>query len=445
MRLSTAPLLRTLTLVLPLSLALPATMLAQSAGQDGERPGLVLVKPQAWSKPAEARVVEFVDYTDHSGYIELRTARSPKYQVPTAKIVKLIVYPKPPVSLENSAERASIQSVIDELSLMVSTFPSAARQINASAAPLKADAVKYDAGSVKLNGAWISRSGYAKQKANALADLIRPELTAAENIKEVDLNMNQYFIGLQNLAKNDPSVKPVVESIRGFYLSLVRKADRDATLAEVTGSGVGFERASDLIKKLEALKPEEDAKVALFIKSWKSAVDKAGELTKKITDARTEFEAAMTDAGATGAIPQLPPALSSTLGNVSDSVKAFRAGNPPSSVRVPMQLADAMLACAEKFPAMAKQIKNRELLDAKSVIDPLTNQAEVIGPQTAKVFQGIQKQLTDDVLKFQSLRNEAKMLAENDKIEEALKKYEAAYAIIPAQDVATQIDTLKKQ
>ena len=37
------------------------------------------------------------------------------------------------------------------------------------------------------------------------------------------------------------------------------------------------------------------------------------------------------------------------------------------------------------------------------------------------------------------------MLAENDKIEEALKKYQQAFAIIPSKDVAAQIDSLKKQ
>jgi hypothetical protein len=43
------------------------------------------------------------------------------------------------------------------------------------------------------------------------------------------------------------------------------------------------------------------------------------------------------------------------------------------------------------------------------------------------------------------LREEAKMLADNEKIEEAVKKYEEAFAVIPAKDVAAQIETLKKQ
>jgi dynactin complex subunit len=57
----------------------------------------------------------------------------------------------------------------------------------------------------------------------------------------------------------------------------------------------------------------------------------------------------------------------------------------------------------------------------------------------------VQKKVNGDIEKFQSLRNEAKMLAENDKIEAALKKYQQSYAIIPAKDVAAQIDALKKQ
>ena len=69
----------------------------------------------------------------------------------------------------------------------------------------------------------------------------------------------------------------------------------------------------------------------------------------------------------------------------------------------------------------------------------------IIGPKTSKALSGLQKQLAAGIEKFQALRNEGKMLAENDKIEEALKKYQAAYAIIPAKDVAAQIDALKKQ
>ena len=84
-------------------------------------------------------------------------------------------------------------------------------------------------------------------------------------------------------------------------------------------------------------------------------------------------------------------------------------------------------------------------MDAKSVLEPLTNQADLIGPKTSKALAGLQKKLSADIQKFQTLRNEAKMLSENQKVDEAVKKYQEAYEIIPAKDVAAQIDALKKK
>jgi len=426
---------------------LPLSAPAQIA--DGPRtkesPGLALVKPQAWSKDDQATVLEFLGFTDHSGYCEFRTARVPNYQVASAKIVKLVVYPESPKSLTTAEQRAFLQKTVDDFAALSAKFPSATRQLDKAAAPLKADAAKYDAGNVKDGGQWLLRSVYYRQKATALADLLRPELIAAPRIKEVDLTMNQYYLGLQDLAKAEPSVSGVVEGIRSLYQSLARKADRDTLLNQLNSPTIGFDQAVDLVKQLKALQPGEDARANLFVQSWDTAIANAGKLTKQITDAQKQFEAAMPVSVDSVKAPAISPELSANLDALADAVKSFRSGSPPPAIRVPLHLADAMRTCGEKFPGLAKQIQAREFLDAKSVLDPLTNQVDIIGPKTAKALSVLQKKLAAEIEKFQTLRNEGKMLAENDKIEEALKKYQAAFAIIPAKDVAAQIDALKKQ
>ena len=298
---------------------------------------------------------------------------------------------------------------------------------------------------MKDGGQWVLRSVYYKQKATALADLLRPELLAAPRIKEVDLSINQYYLGLQDLAKAEPSVGSVIDGIRLLYQSLVRKADRDALLSQLNSPTLGFDQASELVKQLKDLQPGEDARANLFVQSWDTAIANAGKLTKQIEDTQTQFENAMPATADSGKVPEIPPDLSSGIESLADAVKAFRSGTPPAAIHVPLQLADAMRACWEKFPGLAKQVQARELIDAKSVLDPLTNQADIIGPKTSKALSVLQKKLAAGIEKFQALRNEGKMLAENDKIEEALKKYQAAYAIIPAKDVADKIDALKKQ
>ena len=37
------------------------------------------------------------------------------------------------------------------------------------------------------------------------------------------------------------------------------------------------------------------------------------------------------------------------------------------------------------------------------------------------------------------------MLADNDKIEAAMKKYQEAFAIIPSKEIGAQLEALKKQ
>ena len=61
---------------------------------------MVLVKPQPWSKNAEATVLEFesfinrtADGTSGAGYYEFRTKNADRRQVQVGRIVKLVVYP----------------------------------------------------------------------------------------------------------------------------------------------------------------------------------------------------------------------------------------------------------------------------------------------------------------------------------------------------------------
>ena len=428
-------------------LLLPVAGFSQTAGtlHGKETPGVALVKPQPWSQDDLATALEFVGFSDHSGYYEFRTAKTSNLQVSTSKIVKLVIYPESPQSITTAEQRAAIQKTLEEFAALSTKYPSVARQLEKASAPLKADAAKYDSGNVKDDGQWLARSIYYRQKAAKLADLLRPELTDAPNIKEIDLTADQYYLGLQDLAKAEPSVSSIVDSMRSLYQSLVRKADRDALLNQLNSPSLGYDHALDLVKQLKALQPVEDARASLYVQSWDAAVAAAGRLNKQVTETQTEFENAMPVSDDPANVPAIPGDLSASLDKLSEAMKAFRAGSPSSVIRAPLQLGDALVSCGEKFPGLAKQIQAREYLDAKSVLDPLANQADLIGPKTSKALAATQKKLSADIEKFQTLRNEAKMLSENQKIDEALKKYQQAYEIIPAKDVAAQIDSLKKK
>lgn len=408
-----------------------------------ENPGFALVKPQSWSSERQANVLEFLAYANRSGYYVFRTVNSPNHQVATSKIVKVVIYPGDTASLSTGEQRAALQKTLEEYAALAKKFPIVAGLLEKASASLKADIAKYDAGSVKEGGQWIPRKSYFQQKAVEIAKQLRDELTAAPKIKEVDLAAHPYYLSLQDLVSSEPSTSGVLEGVRSLYQSLVRKADREALLGRLNSPAIGYEEAVELVKQLKALQPDEDARSNLYVQGWDAAVARAGELTGQITEVQAQFEAAMPGEAAT--VPTLPPELVSNLDKLSEAVKAFRAGSPPSAIRVPLLLADAMMACEKKFPGLATQIQKRDYLDAKLVLDPLSNQADIIGQKTSKVLSDVRKKLTKDIESYQSLRNEGKMLADNDKIEEALKKYQQAYAIIPSKELGVEIDNLKKQ
>jgi len=418
-------------------------LVAQSPGDGSQRPGIAMVKPQAWSKDDQATVLEFQAVSNHTGYYQFRTEKAPAYQVPSAKVVTLILFPESPADITLAAQRAALQKTIDDFTVAGKRFPSAARAVDQAVAPLKADAEKFDAGNVKVNGQWISKAVYFQQKAASLADLLRPEILSAPKIKDLDLSADQYFIGLQELASSEPSVRPVIAGIQSLYDSMVRKQDRAELLRQLKAGGLTFDQAAELVKKLKTLQPQEDASANLFVQSWDTATGKASQLTAQITAVQAQFEATVPDASSSA--PVLNPDLAAAIGKMADAVRQYRSGSPPTEIQVPLQTADAMVALADNLPVLDKQIKARELIDAKSIIDPLLRQADLIGPKAAASLAGTQKKVNGDVEKFLILRNEAKMLADGDKIEPALKKYEQAYAIVAAKDVAAQIEALKKQ
>ncbi len=414
--------------------------IAQQGGAPADRPGIALVKPQPWSKEDQATALEFQGVSNHTGYYQFRTAKQSALQVPTAKVVTLILSPDVPPTLSSPGQRAALQKTVDELAASAKRFPSAARLLDQAAAPLKADLQKYDAGSVKDSGQWLPRSTYFQQKAATLANVLKQEILSAPKIKDLVLEEDQYFLGLKELAESEPSVNAVMAGVQVLYKSRVRQDERAEILRQLNSPKISFEEATDLVKKLRGLQPQEDAAANLFVQSWDTSLGKAAQLTAQIQGVQGQFEASM--AGTSSLV--LSPDLSASLAAMTAAVRAYRAGSPPVMISVPLPLADALTAFGDNLPVLEKKISEKQLLEAKSVLDTLVRQSATIGVKTTESLAGAQARVNGDVSKFLLLRDEAKMLADNGQKPEALKKYEQAFELIPAKDVAEQIEAMKK-
>lgn len=415
---------------------------SQQVSAAPEKPGIALVKPQPWSKDNEATALEFLAVSNRTGYYQFRTVKQSAHQVPTAKVVELIIYPEALPTLASAAQRATVQKMVDELAGSAKKYPSAARLLDQASAPLKADLQKYDAGNVKDAGQWIPKSAYFQQKAAALANVLKPEILSAPKIKELVLAEDQYYIGLKELAESEPSVNTVIAGIQVLYDSRVRQEDRAEILRQLNSPKISFEEASDLVKKLRGMQPQEDAAANLFLQSWDAAVGKASQLTKQIEGVQAQFEAGMAAPGSSP--PVLSPELATSLAGMTAAVRAYRAGSPPPMISVPLPLADALTAFGDNLPVLNKQVAEKQLLDAKSILDSLVRQAVMIGPKTTEALAGTQTRVNGDVEKFLLLRDEAKMLADNANKPAALKKYEQAFELISEKDIAEQIEAMKK-
>ncbi|MFZ4598402.1 MAG: hypothetical protein ACOYNN_07135 [Terrimicrobiaceae bacterium] len=417
---------------------------------DGDRPGIALVKPQAWSPDDQVTVIEFLSYVDRTvktspgaGYFEFRTAKSPGIQVTAARVVKLIVFPVPPQTLVLDVQRAELQKQIDEFRALAARVPTVKKILDPSLVALAAEVAKYDAGNVKEEGVWIPRTAYYKKKAAALIELLRPELLAAPSARGFDLEQNQYFLGLEDLAVSEPSVKPLVEGIRAQQAAAVRKEERAEILAKLSQPTLSFSDAEVLVAKLKTLQPSEDNGSSKFVYNWDIAVASAGSLTKEIEAAQAAFESGIVTEE--GKVPVLTESVVEAVRKVSASVQQFRAGSPPPAVKVPSDVADVMVACVERLPSVAKQMAGKQYIEAQLILDPLVQKASLIGSKSAAALAALQSTVSTQIDRFRVLRDEAKMLADSDKIEDAIKKYQEAQAIIPEPDIAVQIEALKKQ
>ena len=408
------------------------------------------MKPQAWSPDDQISVVEFLSFTDRSvktspgaGYFELRTAKNPSVQIAAARIVKLIVFPDAPKALMEPAQRAELQKMIDDFEGLSTRVPGARSAIAPSLTMLKSEAAKYDAGSVKENGVWVPRAVYFKKKAGALVELLKAEMTESGNIRSFDMENNQYFLGLQDLAAAEKSVQPMIAGVQSLYETMKRQAERSAVMARLRAAGLDRAGAEDLVAQLKQLRPSEDKEASAFLQSWNSAVASAGNLTRQIEEAQAAFESGLVIGEEK--VPVVPGEVADKVRLVAASLDQFRAGRPPVQIQVPAGSADSMSACVARLPSVATQIKARQYLEAKSILDPLVGNASSIGPKTVAALAGVQSLVTTQIERFQALRDEAKMLADSDKIEQAIKKYEEAFAVIPDKDLTSRIEVLKKQ
>ncbi len=428
------------------------------SGSDGftvqERAGIVLVKPQAWSKESEAVVVEFEAFTDRTasgaagaGYIEFRTKASPKRQVPTSRIVKMVVYPDPKLVTEVvvTKDRDALAAVAADLQATITKFPASRTYVEPAMKKVSEEVAIFDSGKVKTGGVWIAREKYAADRARTFATQIKPDIVSADPPSSFDLASDPRYLALVELAKTNPSVKLLVEELTNMHGKLVRAERRKVLLAKLNTPNLTSEEATTAVARLKTLQPEEDPRSVLFLKNWDASLTKVTAASTEAKKLAAALETEMSTVKTDSIPPEISPDLDQSVAALNVSMTSFTATKPPAPLLAEAGQALAVCSTVSGFGKLKAVFADKQFLEAKDLLDQMTAEARLIGPETSRVILGLQTVTATSISEFSRLREEAKLQADANKPAEALAVYEKAFAVIPDPAVGEQIALLKQK
>ena len=419
-----------------------------------ERAGVVFVKPQPWSKESEATMFEFqafinrtADGSSGAGYYEFRTKTAHRRQVPTARIVKLVVYPdvqefKDIVRLE---DRRVLVSTMEDLRSVTAKHPSARAYLEPFIAQLDDEVTRYDSGDVKSEGVWIPRETYVKRMASKLAGLLKADIARARPPSSMNLEDDPKFMGLMELAETNSEAKRLASEISAHFEGLVRAEKRGDLLAKLDRPDNSLAEAQAAVDQLKALRPKEDARTAALVKAWDSGVAFVETTSAESNTISAQLERDLAGFTAAGGLPEISPEVERQISALDGKVTRFLATKPPSQLSGAVEKAAAVCRVEAGLTKLKAILVEKQYLEAKDVLDDLAPWAALVGPHTTHVVSGLRRLSIEKIEQFTRLRAEGKLLAESGKKREALEKFEAAFAVIPDPEIGQQISQLKQE
>ncbi|CAN5549965.1 hypothetical protein BH09VER1_BH09VER1_25010 [soil metagenome] len=414
-----------------------------------EKPGLALIKPQPWSKPEEATVYEFQAFYDRSttgaGYYEFHKDTL-KRQVATGRLVKVVLYPDPSQTKDvvGPADRQKIFDTIEELKGVKANFPATSTYLDPSIKKMSEELALYDAGKVKKDGTWISKTTYDADQATNLINLLKTDVVNADPPSTFDFNGDPKVDALKKLAATNPSIKKSLDDITTTYNKALRKEKRNKLLARLADPALPLSEAKTAVAQLKALQPDEDpAKSAIFIKSWDTAFATMTAAMAQASTLAPLIEKELSGVQIKDAPPVLSPDLAKQIAALNETLKQFIAARPAPQLIAASGRGLAVGSIGLGFDKLKGDFADRQFFDAREIIDDLARQSRQVGPETTRVVVSLQGYIAGKIKEFTDLREEAKLLAESGKPAEALVKYQAAYDLIPDSGVSDSINQLK--
>ena len=411
-----------------------------------QTPGIALVKPQPWSKPAESEVVKFTAFTDRTargsagaGYFVLRLPSGKDTQIPSARVVKLILNPKMPTELVDDSQRRELQKSIDEITAAIAAVPAASAALNDYLKPLQVAAARYDADEVMVSpNKWETREKNRQSEIAKIELRLRRAMTEAKIKKDFDLNSNADFAKLMELAETDAALKARLDAMKVECAKLVSREEQDAILAKLQ-SPLSPSAAALLLDQLKALSDPSPRTTSVLRQA-----DVASALTKDIDTLKQSFESLWNEESlSTGALPDVPADTVAQIDALTSKIAVFHAGAPPAGIWLPSSTFDACVAIKNALPTLQVRLTERDYRAAIEGVNALSAPARQIGSKTTEALESLKSYANGQIAKFSALVDEGNTLLTGTDKKLAVAKFQEALAIMPDANLEKRISEIK--
>ena len=405
-----------------------------------EKNGFALVKPQAWSSPAQASVLKFTAYTDRSargtpgaGYFVFRLPNQTDRQIPVAQIVKVVPQPEVPKNISSQAECELIKKAIADFRSLATSRPVAQALCMEMIKPLDEAVEKYESGQIKIEGVWKTKTEVASQEASSYETKLKQEFYA-KNPALFELESNEYYIKLLELAKNDAPLSARLTVLKSEHERLRAREESKAIVSKLNDPELSSNDAALLIKRLKVIS-DPDIEIRALI----NQAQLAETIDLQVNEARSLIEAQFAPPQNLEKAPVLSPDSRNAVQKLSQDFAEFKSTSPPAAITVPVESIVAIRSLCEKLPAIASSLQARDYLAANTALAGLVEPSGKIGPHTRELLVGVQTFTTTKVAGFTKLRDEAAALQKEGKSKPALAKYQEALAIMPSPEVSAEM------
>ncbi|MFZ4683962.1 MAG: hypothetical protein ACOYMS_15760, partial [Terrimicrobiaceae bacterium] len=304
-------------------------------------------------------------------------------------------------------------------------------------------AAMYDAGKVKFDGAWISRSDFVKTQAANLVELLKADIIRASPPSSLDLANDPKYLALVEFSASNPGIKALTAELAASHGKLVRAEKRKTLLQRLTDASMTLPAATEAVNQLKALQPAEDPQSAAFVKLWDAGSATVKGTTEEASTLAKSLETELAANKVEDAAPKLSPELDASISALNDKMTLLVASKPPPQLITGSRQALAVCAVGTGVKKLQVIFTEKRYLEAKDLLDNLSRQTPFVGPESTRVVTGLQQFTATKIDEFTRLREEAKLLADSGKKTEALVKYEDAFSVIPDNSVGDEIAKLK--